>query len=190
MSETLDHLTYTVYVARKNSAMDYGNGSSDEASAHVQVDLPVGTDPTGDEAQLALRNAFNAAKAQVAVTLGMTTVLDDEGTLQYDQATVPVAAPAPAAPTTAILDAFPGATVAQPASAEALQDGAPPYVNPERGSAGEKANVKWAKARFATHPEEFFDNSETKRNPKGPDIKHKKYNKHGGWDNDLVGWLS
>ena len=183
MSETLDHLTYTVYVSRKNSGMTYGTGSASEASAHVQVDIPVGTDPTSDAAQVALRNAFNAAKAQVAVTLGMTTVLDDEGTLQFEEPE-PVAA-APVAMEKAIANAFPASA---PAAGEGPDE--PPFVNPARGSQEEKANTKWAKQRFATHPHEFFDNSQDKRNPRAPDVKHKTFNRHGGWDNDLVAWLS
>jgi hypothetical protein len=185
MSESLDHLTYTVYVSRKNSAMDYGNGSSNEASAHVQVDMPVGTDPTSSEAQVALRNAFNAAKAQVAVTLGMTTALDLEGTLHYDEPHPVAKAPAPM-DHRAVAAAFAPEAQATP---NVSADG-PPFINPERGSEGEKANVKWGRARFATHPDEFFDNRETKRNPKGPDVKHKKWNKNGGWDNDLVAWIN
>jgi hypothetical protein len=38
----------------------------------------------------------------------------------------------------------------------------------------EKAeNGEWCKARFATNPDEFWDNRLNKKNPKGPDIKHK-----------------
>lgn len=35
------------------------------------------------------------------------------------------------------------------------------------------ANEEWARARFATNPEEFWDNRTNKRNPKAPDIKHR-----------------
>ena len=183
MSEIIDHLTYTVYVSRKNSAMDYGNGSSNEASAHVQVDVPLGTDPTGEAAQVALRNGFNAAKAQVAVTLGMTTTLDGEGTLQYDEVE-------PVASNKAFVQAAEKAFAPAAQAAPNVSADEPPYTNPERGSDGEKANVKWGRARFATHPDEFFDNRESKRNPAGPDVKHKKWNKNGGWDNDLVAWIN
>lgn len=174
------NLTYTIFVGKKLSDGDYG---SDEVGIHVQADVPAGTDPTSDEAQLIIRNAANAAKAQVAVALGIETELDDEGTLQYKAA--PARTPAPkAAPRDAAASLTAGAEV-NGVSAE------PPHIDPPKNSPEEKANSAWAKQRFAVAPNEFFDDR-AQRAAEGsprPNIKHRQYNRaKAGWQRDLVGW--
>lgn len=180
MNETVENLTYTIFVGKKVSDGAYG---SDEVGIHVQVDVPAGTDPASEEAQLAVRNAANAAKAQVGVALGIETRVNNEGTLVY------AAAPAAAAPA--------AAPASSPAAAVAAEFGAtlpePPFINPARGSAEEKANTAWVKERFATNPEEFWDNRESNAadpaKAKWPNVKHKTLGRKAGWDNDLVGWV-
>lgn len=176
--------TYTIYVSKKLSD---GNFGSDEVGIFVPIEADPSADPTSDDVQLAIRNAVNAAKAQVAVALGISTEVDEEGTLVYSG--LPQAAAAPAKDRgQAVADAFGANIEGVPAD--------PPATNPERGSAGEKANQEWAKQRFAVAPNEFWDNrasnaEKAQENPKAakwPNIKHKKFNRNSGWDRDLVGW--
>jgi hypothetical protein len=55
----------------------------------------------------------------------------------------------------------------------AVDQSQPPY-DPRTTDRQEKsANARWAKARLETHPDEFWDNRNDKRNPKAPDFKHK-----------------
>ena len=173
---TIENLTYTVVVGKKVSDGAYG---SDEIGIHVQVDMPNGTDPTSDDAQKALRDAVNAAKAQVGVGLGIGTVMDSEGCLRYD---TPV-----------------GASRGEASQNVAPTSGAvasgvpvmPPHTNPERGSQEEKDNQNWVAARWQVAPNEFWDNEKSnaeKGNSNWPNLKHKDLGRKAGWDNDLVGW--
>lgn len=186
----IEHLTYTAAVGKKVSGLDYGTGTSDEITVYVQVDVPVGTDPTSDEAQIAIRNAVNAGKARVGAALGIEVSINDDGEAVYGEL------PTMPAVTVAGSTKTKGTAPTTKSAPKVVDDGSvpaePPHIDPEPRSAEEKANSKWAAARFAVAPNEFFDNRPVEG--RRPHIKHKYYNRnteHGaGWKGDLVGWIN
>lgn len=185
--ETPD-LTYTASFTRKVSRGEYSNQDASEETLFVQVNVPANTDPQSDEGQIAMRSAMNAAKVRVLDSLGIPYEMSESGEIEE----------APGAGKTAedMVRAVFGQNVqtnAPTASAsEASVGKEPPFIDPVEKSDEEFANRGWAKERFKSNPNEFFDNRKDKTNPKAPDIKHKDYRRGGGndWSNsDIVAWL-
>jgi hypothetical protein len=167
MSDTLSPLQHTVFFGRKMGLPNYSN---QEASIFIQVDA----DRDLDAAAVAdkLMAAFVQAKSQVLTQLGIAFELDAEGVIV--ESSVASVGPQSAAPSqkdgvTQVREAFPGATV-EPNVV---------HVDFSQGDTRDPLKMdkreqkQWLIQRFSTHPHEFFDNRGNKRNPKGPDLKHK-----------------
>lgn len=165
--------TGVVSFSRKVSVRPY---ESAEAAIFVQFAIP--TEGSAEEQRTELianaRAAFFAAKALVFDELGLEFDVQDgvvrELINSHFGATTEVVAEAPqqvaAAPA-------PAAAEAAPASS-AGDSPTPPYPTDTRDKSERDANKKWALARIASHPNEWWDNRTNKKNPKGPDYKHKE----------------
>ena len=165
----------TTVTARFSQKIQRQQYEPTEASIEVSMDVE-GTDT--DAIEKVATDLFATAKAQVYAELQMPCSYDSElGIIVADAVEV-------------VTQAFPGATTTAggvPAGATNLGDVAagPPDAVDERGNSvtgNDAPNRAWAKQRFLTNPEEFYDNRGNKRNPKGPDIKHKASN--------VAAWLS
>jgi hypothetical protein len=162
----LGNLIGTVSFSRKVSDGNYGGS---DAFFALQFPIEQGDQPV--DISRKANTAYGTCKAMVNAQLGLP--VEDE-----------IAA-------ALIQDAFgPGVTVvenvtpisAAPSYAPAPQAEAtvgpnPPFPGSYKDLSKDQndANKEWAKARFASNPEEFFDNRApgAKTHPKGPDIKHK-----------------
>lgn len=149
----------TVSFSRKVSDGNYG---MHEAFMSVQYDI--GQFDTAEDIIHTARNAFLQAKAVVFEQLGVDHTLDESGVVvEVARRAFPgsVVEPAPSAP------------AAAPAAGGASAGAQPPFSADTDDFAEKKANKEWAQARLASHPNEFWDNRESKRSPKAPDYKHK-----------------
>lgn len=164
-------LTATVGFNRKVSVRPY---ESAEASIFMQTEVDLND---SEQTMAAIKQAMMQCKALVFEELGLEFEVTEGGVVRelleakFGNVTeVTSTAPAPAAPAAAPV----------PASASDTSD-TPPYA-PMTKDANEKAlNKKWAIARYATHPDEFYDNTASNEEKKangaertGPDFKHKK----------------
>lgn len=159
---------------RKVSRGEYSNSDATTASIHVQFDYA--PDATAEEFLSAAREAANYGKAIVFESLGLEAHFTDGGVLME-----------------LVQDSFPGATVEQhehverdPRDPQVTGVGYnPPYTNDqvkaERDDARKKAmrkeNAAWAKARYESNPQEFYDNraSNAEKGWNGPDFMHKTH---------------
>jgi hypothetical protein len=169
----------TVSFSRKVSVRQY---ESAEASIFVQFDIP--TDGTPDEQRTQLianaRAAFFAAKALVFEELGLEFSVSDSGVIHevvqknFGRVTEVVNEPNP-------FPSAPQQVAITESPAPAGEVGAnPPYAADTQDKQERIENKKWAVARIATNPDEWWDNRNSKRNPKAPDYKHKQ-NGMGVW---------
>jgi len=163
----------TVVFERTVKVRDY---ESAKAGVFIQFDINGG----GDQLVAAISEAFFQAKAVVFDELGIEFNVDAGGVVRelidakFGKVTEVTAAPP------VLTAARPVAVAAPPAPVAAtptVDDGQPPY-NPATQDKSEKAaNARWAKARYQSHPDEFWDNAEAKASgrfsPKSPDFKHK-----------------
>ncbi len=152
---------------------EYGDGKS-VASIYVQVDVPPASDnpEADDEAWLvAVNDAWARAKASVFKQLGVPAKLEDGIVMAVIQ------------------ENFPGAVTESgalpPTSAGAPVDAVgptPPHskdevnaASPDMKKAMRRENATWAKARYATHPREFWDNraKNAENGTNYPDFNHK-----------------
>ena len=165
-------LTATVGFNRKVSVRPY---ESAEASIFMQTEV----DLNDSEVTMAnIRQAMLLCKSMVFSELGLEfevtegSVVREILTAQFGNVTeVTSTAPAPkavAAP----------APAAAPAAASSSDT--PPYASMTKDTNEKALNKKWAIARYATHPEEFYDNTASNAEKKangaertGPDFKHK-----------------
>lgn len=160
---------------RKVSRGEYSNSDATTASIHVQFDYA--PDATAEEFLAAAREAANYGKAIVFESLGIEAHFSDGGILME-----------------LVQDVFPGGTVEH---SEVVQRDprdpqastgvgtTPPYTNEavkaerddDRKKAMRRENAVWAKARYETHPQEFYDNRATnaEKGWNSPDFMHKKH---------------
>lgn len=163
MSDTLSPLQHTVFFGRKMGLPNYSN---QEASIFIQVDAD--RSASAEEVADKLMAAFVQAKSQVLTQLGLSFELNAEGVIVESGAVAPTA-PSQKDAVTQVREAFPGAVV----EPNVVQ------VDFSRGdtrdplSMDKREQKQWLIQRFSTHPNEFFDNRGSKRNPKAPDLKHK-----------------
>lgn len=171
--------TGTVSFSRKVSVRPY---ESAEASIFVQFDIPTDGDPDEQRAQLLAnaRAAMFTAKALVLEELGLEFSVSETGIIHeivqknFGRVTEVVIdeQPFPAAPQQVAINQAP---------VTAGESGAnPPYAADTQDKQERIENKKWAVARIATNPEDWWDNRNSKRNPKAPDYKHKQ-NGMGVW---------
>lgn len=159
MSETptpveLGTLHGTVSFTRKISDGNYG-----VAEAFMSVQFDILPDDGGEQIIANARHAFLQAKAVVFEQLGVEHTLDESGVVVE-----------------VVKRAFPGTVEAADAPKAAAGGGGgaePPYSADTKDPDERKANREWAEARLESHPNEFWDNRQDKRNPKAPDFKHK-----------------
>lgn len=159
----------TVGFNRKVSVRQY---ESAEASIFVQFDIP--TDPSlSDEARGAqllanAKAAFFQAKALVYEELGLEFEVGDDGVVR-ELVNKTFSGPVEVVNTTAV--EAPSAPAADDVSAT------PPFSSETKDKSERAANKAWAQKRYASHPQEFFDNRPKKAageySPKSPDVKHK-----------------
>jgi hypothetical protein len=164
-------LTATVGFNRKVSVRPY---ESAEASIFMQTEV----DLNDSETTMAnLKQAMMQCKALVFEELGLEFEVTEGGIVRElleakfgnvteVTSTAPKAVAAPAA-----------APVAAPA---ASTSDTPPYASMTKDTNEKALNKKWAIARYATNPEEFYDNTASNAEKKaggaertGPDFKHK-----------------
>lgn len=167
----------TVSFSRKVAVRQY---ESAEASIYIQFDIP--TEGTADEQRSQLvsnaKAAMFAAKALVLEELGLEFTVSDAGVIHevlqknFGKVTEVSSPPAQIAPAQVAVNETP---------VTADEVGANPPFAPDTQDKNERAqNKAWALARIASHPDDWWDNRTSKRNPKAPDWKHKQ-NGMGVW---------
>ncbi len=162
----INELTGTVSFSRKISVRQY-----ESAEASVFIQFPIPTEGSADEIRSqTLSNARAAmfeAKGLVLEELGLEFQVDENGVLHEliakNLGNVTEIRQAPAS------NNAPVASDTATATSEA-----PPYSADTQDKGERAANKSWAVARWNSHPHEFWDNRANKRNPKGPDLKHKE----------------
>lgn len=149
MTTEVTHLTHTVSFSRK---VNDGNYGSNEATVFLQFDTPLGVDPT--EIIEKGMDRFAAAKAIVFDQLGIEYHIVDGIIIENLDVVV-----AQAKTERAVKAEF-----SQPEADDAPSSGAqgvgptPPYDPKTTDPDEKKLNRQWAKARYETHPGEFWDN--------------------------------
>jgi hypothetical protein len=163
-------LNATVGFNRKVSVRPY---ESAEASIFMQTEI----DLNDSEATMAnLKQAMMQCKALVFEELGLEFQVTEGGIVRElleakfgnvteVTSTAPKAVAAPAA---------------APAAAASPTSDTPPYASMTKDTNEKALNKKWAIARYATNPDEFYDNTASNAEKKaggaertGPDYKHK-----------------
>lgn len=164
-----------VSFSRKVQVRDY---ESAEASIWLSFDLtrPEGMDDaayTNHIVSLA-RGAFFEAKALVFEELGLEFTVEEGGivreTIKRHFGNV-----------TEVRGEAAAVESAPSAGGEDVPS-SPPFSADTTSKDEKEANKKWAMKRWASNPQDFWDNRTSKRNPKAPDLKHK--------DTGLAVWLS
>ena len=174
----------TVEYSRTVKVRDY---ESAKATVAIQFEIPaVNGDATahGQQILAAAQTAMFQAKTLVFDELGIEFNVDEGGVIreairstfgQVTEVSAP-AAPMPVAAPPAAITATSTPTVSA----------MPPFNGRTQDDDEKRANAKWAKQRFASNPEEFYDNRDKKASgeysPKSPDYKHK--------DSGVGVWLS
>ena len=168
-------LTGTVSFSRKISVRQY-----ESAEASVFIQFPIPTEGDADEIRSqTLSNARAAmfeAKGLVLEELGLEFQVDENGVLHElitkNLGNVTEIRQVAGTDNTPVNP--------NPIDATPTSDSAP-YSADTQDKGERAANKSWAVARWNSHPHEFWDNRANKRNPKGPDLKHK--------DTGLAVWL-
>ena len=178
-TRALTNFKGTFSFERKISRGEYSNSDSQTAAMHVQFDYA--PDASDEDFLAAASGAALHARSVVYQELGIDAHLDASGVLRE-----------------VVNDAFPGATTetvtpdqrdtTRQAPASDGVGATPPYSDEEVGAAGgdvlksmRRENAAWAKARYETHPREFWDNRQKKAQNgwTSPDFTHKTYKKAG-----------
>jgi len=141
-----------------------GNYGKSEFFMSVQYDIPQGA-----EADVIIAAARNAALIAKGVTYEQLGIKDEI----IDGIVVEVAR-----------QAFPGSVIEAPQGAAAPTGqpptggaDSPPFAGDTKDAGEKRANKAWAEGRYATHPQDFYDNRPKKADgsysEKSPDVKHK-----------------
>lgn len=169
VNEPLPTIRHTVGFSRKKNL---GNYESVDASIFLQFETHPDT-PLGEiisEAQ----SMWDVAAAAVFERLDLPYEIDPEtGVVTEDKSA------AAAASLEAAFAAPAAAPTERKVGPNAVGVGEmPPFPENTDDKSQRRANATWAKARFETHPSEFFDNRADKANgtvpERRPDIKHRK----------------
>ena len=174
----------TVEYSRTVKVRDY---ESAKATVAIQFEIPAMNGDTAAHGQTILAAAQTAmfqAKTLVFDELGIKFNVDEGGVIReairstFGQVTE-VSAPATPMPVTA-------PPVAIAATSTPMGSTNPPFDARTQDAEQKRANAKWAKDRFSSNPDEFYDNRDKKASgeysPKSPDFKHK--------DSGIGVWLS
>lgn len=144
------------------------------ATAELFISQPADENPDNWASQA--NEAFGLVKSVVLDQLGLDYEIS-EGIIKETGVAPRVITPAQATANVGqVFDTT--STVAAPSASGGADR--PPHSVPQnrdesqaQPKAEKDANVAWGKARFQTHPDEFYDNRGNKKNPNGPDLKHK-----------------
>lgn len=179
----VEPLRATVGFERSVSVRPYETA---KASIFIQTEVSLEDVETS---MVNIRNAAAQAKAAVFEELGIQFSVDEGGFVReliakhfgavtevvptaddaFPESSAPAPAPAPVAAAPAHVAQAPNV------SAE------PPFAVDTKDPGEKRANKEWAKASIASNPDDwYFNPPETKRNPRGPDYKHKQ-NGMGYW---------
>lgn len=172
----------TVHYSCKRSRGKYSDSDAEELGFHIQFDYA--PDASGEEFLAVVTDNIVKAKGAVYMGLGRDVERDING--------IPMDAN-----TDSFLNAFPGAVIETreevtpdprddrheaSASTTVTVGPKPPYSKKDldalaKGSdelkAARNENTAWAKARYETHPGEFWDNRVGKKYENSPDFAHK-----------------
>lgn len=156
-------LTGTATFSRKITPKQY---ESAESGLYVQFSI----DPNWSDEQIEKEaaRAQNIVRGLVLTDLGIPFTFGPDGNIVEGGATG----------VAAVTQAFPGAQVEQQPQTQA---GGTVGPNPPAATGNKDADRaavrEWGKARFASNPDEFYDNRESKASgkykPTSPDLKHK-----------------
>lgn len=176
-SATVEPLRATVGFERSISVRPYETA---KASIFIQTEVDINDSAA---TMRSIRECAAQAKAAVFEELGIQFSVDEGGFVreligkhfgavtevttsddQFPTVDTPVAASAPAS-----------------APQAAGVSSTPPFAVDTKDAAEKRANKSWAKQSIAENPDDWYFNApETKRNPRGPDYKHKT-NGMGYW---------
>lgn len=160
-------LTGGVMFSRSVKVRDY-----ETAKAEIWINFEIPNDDSLSAEELNdfivsnARASFFTAKGLVFEELGLEFTVSDNGVIQevlkknFGNVTEVISAPS-----------HTPAAISAPAAAEGGD--MPPYSIDTQDKGERAANKTWAVARWNANPDEFWDNRANKRNPKGPDLKHK-----------------
>jgi len=162
-------LRHTVGFGRKRSDGNYGGT---DATIFLQFEMPSEA-PLADVLQKA-DEVWDVAAAAVFERLGVAYEIDpDSGRVTED-----LGARAESEAEAAFTAAFEAAPVPTETPSGQGVGQFPPFPVDTQDKGQQDANQSWAKARFASNPEEFYDNRAKKQSgeykPTAPDAKHKK----------------
>jgi len=178
VNPTPNHPIGTVVFERTVRVREF---ESAKAGVFIQFELPDPAQANGSYGEQVLKqigDAFFQAKTVVFDELGLDFNVDAGGVVreainatlgQVTEVQAPRQQPKQIA---AAAPAPQPAPQPQPAPV-AVDQSQPPYDSRTSDRQEKSANARWAKARLESHPDEFWDNRNDKRNPKAPDFKHK-----------------
>lgn len=143
-----------------------------EAFVNIQFPIPIDGDPEqiGAEIIANARTAAFQAKSLVFEELGLEFEVGPDGAIRelLDQKFGKV---------TEVIETTATEAAVTTSSDEATVGPRPPHGWEPRSKDEKADNAAWAKARFATHPNEFWDNRPKKQSGEykstAPDLKHK-----------------
>jgi hypothetical protein len=169
---SVNHLTGTVTFSRKVSVRQY---ESAEASIFVQFEIPNEGSPEQQRAELLAnaRAAYFSAKALVFQELGLEFTVGEDGVI-HEVLQKNFGKVTDVTPTELAAVAMDSQTSATPFAEPTATEPNAPYAVDTQDKNERNANKRWAVARIASHPDEWWDNRQNKRNPKAPDYKHKE----------------
>ena len=157
-------LRHTVGFGRKVGLPSYSNV---EASLFLQFEMPAGS-PIEDVIAKA-EATWSVAAAAVYDRLGVAYTID-ENTGNVVEDTTSVAA-------TQMAQEMAASPAPAPAATGAPGGDQPPHNSRTRDKQEKRENILWAKARYQSHPNEFWDNRQSKIDDPSksthPDFKHK-----------------
>jgi hypothetical protein len=175
-SAVVEPLRATVGFERSISVRPYETA---KASIFIQTEVSMEDIPTS---MANIREACAQAKAAVFEELGIQFSVDEGGYVREL-----IGKHFGAVTEVAVDDQFPQIDTPAPAVAPASAPQAagvsstPPFSVDTKDPGEKRANKAWAKASIAENPDDWYFNApETKKNPRGPDYKHKS-NGMGYW---------
>lgn len=168
-----DTLTGTVTFQRKVNPAQY---QATEAGHFVQYE--VDPNASDDAIKAEAKRVFALCKSVVLDELGISYTVDPQTGIVHEGGVAGLQA-AGMTPETQTQTAPPAPPAPPTQTAVGTADGAGPNPPQKTGNrdADDKAMAAWATVRFATNPDEFYDNRPKKASgeykPRSPDLKHK-----------------
>jgi hypothetical protein len=177
----IENTEHTVGFSRKVNLEARGGHKYENAEASFFLKFTTPPDAATSEIIEKAMEAFVACQGVVLTQLGIEYDLDAEGVI-VEKMPEPIARPqaAPQDAVTQVRNAFGGGEVEH--DSNVIQGGFGADVDPR--TLDKAAQRAWAKARYQTHPQEFWDNRPKKASgeykPNASDFSHKTF-KIGFW---------